>query len=174
MPAKRPSTGYRKGNNKRRRYPAKRVIIKRARKLLAKPRLAIKKGLSAVNIHCFSRNRTQWINLFGTPPTTTGGTVGEGNVTLNPDGTYGILDFATYFAQYPDCEEKTVLDTGGHKYVDHNAFKELLMNRSGSQEEKKKMREKIAKKPKIAMRALELHSIHIWVTSPSVNLIFMD
>ena len=45
---------------------------------------------------------------------------------MNADGTYGILDLATHFTQYPDCKDTTVLQTGTHKYVDHNAFKDLF------------------------------------------------
>ena len=111
---------------KKSRRSTKRGVIKRARKLLAKPRLAVKKGLSAINTHCFSRNRTTWINLFGNVAAPDSGIVGESNVQYNLDSTYGIVDLSTFWSQYPDCVDSIELENATTKWVDHNAFKDLF------------------------------------------------
>ena len=61
-------TESRKGNNntkRRRGRPANQALTRAiAKKLLRKPRYAVKKGITATNTHCFARNRTDWINLI--------------------------------------------------------------------------------------------------------------
>lgn len=125
MAKTKPRSSHRKGSKKRRRVP-KRTAIKRARKLLKKPRHSVKKGLSATNEHNFARNRTAWINLLGGPSQPSGGVTEEERVTTNADGTYAIVDLSCFWAQFPDCQDMVALSTGTHEYKGVNAFKELF------------------------------------------------
>ena len=125
---------------KRRAFRAFKLGFKKARRLSTKPRYAVKKGLSANNIHCFARNRSGYVNLLT-------GITDEANmsdlqyemVKFTPDNKYCILDLKTWWSQYPDCGSSTpdvieydapTVDHPGRQIQvhtkDENAFKDLF------------------------------------------------